>query len=260
MVEIIKRGHDRQAANKLRDKSKFQEIRCLYMAQHLPYPYFLLTLDISAKSHSRFAKPVFDGILKTDECAATDKQDVCGIDLDKFLVWMFAPTLRGYTGDRPFDDFEQRLLDTFTGNIPCDRGVLALSADLIYLVNIDNAAFCFFHIIICCLQQLQYNILDIFSYITRLCQGRCIGYGERHVQYPGKGLGKECLAGPGRPDQEDVSLLELDIIHDLDSREEPFIVIMHRDRQGLFGTVLPDYIIIQCDLDFRRLRYFYISL
>src|SRR3990170_6288787 len=243
MVEIMKRGHDRQAANKLRDESKFQEIRCLYMAQHLPYPYFFLTLDIRAKSDSRFAKPVLDGILKTDECAAADKQDVCGINLDKFLVRVLAPALRGYTGDRSFDDLEQRLLDTFTGHIPRDRGVFALSADLIYLVNIDNAAFRLFHIIICCLQQLQYNILDIFSYITRLCQGRCIGYGEWHVQYPGKGLGKECLAGPGRPDQEDVPLLKLDIIHDLDSREEPFIVIMHRDCKGLFGTVLPDYVI-----------------
>src|SRR3972149_8997105 len=106
MVEIIKRGHDRQAANKLRDKSEFQEIRCLYMAQHLPYPYFLLTLDISAKSHSRFAKPVFDGILKTDACAARDKHNVCGIDLDKFLVRMFATTLRGYAGDWPFGAFE----------------------------------------------------------------------------------------------------------------------------------------------------------
>src|SRR3972149_4181754 len=107
----MKSGHDRQTAHKLRDKAIFQEVLCLHMTQHFSYPHLLLTLDIRTKSDRRFAKPVFDGVLKTDECAAADKQDVCGVNLDNFLVSGDSLDPPLWTDSRFFDDLEQRLLD-----------------------------------------------------------------------------------------------------------------------------------------------------
>src|SRR5207253_8296033 len=48
--------------------------------------------------------------LQADESAPADEQDVSGIDGSELLVWVFASTLRGYIGDRAFENFQQRLL------------------------------------------------------------------------------------------------------------------------------------------------------
>ena len=52
--------------------------------------------------------------IQTRECAATDEQDVRGVDLQEFLLRMLAPALGRNTGHRAFHDFQKRLLHAFT--------------------------------------------------------------------------------------------------------------------------------------------------
>ena len=48
------------------------------------------------------------------ECAAADEQDVPGVDLEEFLVRVFAPSLGRDVGNATFDDLEEFLLDAFS--------------------------------------------------------------------------------------------------------------------------------------------------
>ena len=86
-----------------------------------------------------FLIPALDNILQADESAAADKEDIRRIDLQKLLMRMLAPALRRHAGNRSLQNFQQRLLHTLTRDISGDRGALALSGNLVDLVNIDNA-------------------------------------------------------------------------------------------------------------------------
>ena len=67
---------------------------------------------------------------------------------------MFSSTLRRNTSIRSFYYLKKRLLNAFSGNISCDRYILALFCDLVYLIYIDDAKFCSLYIIIRCLYEL----------------------------------------------------------------------------------------------------------
>src|SRR3546814_12738877 len=74
-------------------------------------------------------------------------------------------------------------------------------ADLVDLVDIDNATLRLFDIIVTGLQELQDNVFHILTDIARLRQRRCISHGERHIQGLGERLrseerrvGKECVS------------------------------------------------------------------
>ncbi len=61
------------------------------------------------------------------------------VHADVFLLRMLAPALRRHVADRPFQDFQQRLLHAFAGNVARDGDVFRLARDLVDLVNINNA-------------------------------------------------------------------------------------------------------------------------
>ena len=55
-----------------------------------------LLFDVAAKADSRAADSLFDYLVKTVEGTAADKENVLGIDLDKFLIGVLASALRRY--------------------------------------------------------------------------------------------------------------------------------------------------------------------
>src|SRR5260221_9047437 len=96
--------------------------------------------QVGAKAHrlARDAPP--DYVVESDERAAADEQDVGRIDLQELLLRMLAAALGRYRRHRALDNFQQRLLDAFARHVAGDRRVVALSRDLVDLVNIHDAA------------------------------------------------------------------------------------------------------------------------
>ena len=66
---------------------------------------------------NKFTKTVEELIMSTLE--SKDKENICGINLQKFLLRMFPATLRRHRRDSTLHDLEEGLLDTFAGNVPC---------------------------------------------------------------------------------------------------------------------------------------------
>ena len=88
---------------------------------------------------------------------------------------MLASTLRRHIANGAFEDFQQRLLHAFSGNIARNGNVLGLARDLINFININDAALGAFDIVIGVLQQPQNNVFDILAHVTRLRQSRGVG-------------------------------------------------------------------------------------
>jgi hypothetical protein len=108
------------------------------------------------------------------------------------------------------EHLEQRLLHAFAGDVAGDRDVVRGLADLVDLVDVDDAALGRFDIVVRGLQQLQQQVLDVLADVARLGERRRVADGERHIEHARQRLGEQRLARAGRADQQDVALVELD--------------------------------------------------
>ena len=165
---------------------------------------------------------------------------------------MLPPALRRDVRHRPLQELQQGLLNTLSGDIAGDGGILALSCDLVDFVDVDDAALGAFDVKFGSLQELDNDVFHILADIAGFGQCRGIRNGEGNVQHFRHGLGKERFAAAGGSDQQDVALLKLDVV--LHTVKNPLVVIVHRHREDLFRAVLADHILIQICFDLYRLR------
>ncbi len=183
---------------------------------------------------------------------------------------MLAPALRRHVADRPLQYLQQRLLHALAGHVPRDRYILRLARNLVDLVNIDNPPLRALHVIIRVLQQPQDDVLHVLAHIPGLGQRRRVGNRKRNVQNPRQRTRQQRLAGTRRPQHQNVAFFDLDVAVGVRRRqrfgglsfagrrrgrfmENPLVMIMHCDREGLFGVVLADALAVELALDLRRL-------
>ena len=190
-------------------------------------------------------------MLESVKCAAADEQDVRRIDLDKLLLRVLSSALRWYRSDGSLEDLQQRLLNALTGDITGDGDILRLLRDLIDLIDIDDTDLCTLDIIVCRLNQLQEDVLDILADIAGFGERRRICDRERNAEDAGQGLCQVGLTGTGRSDHQDVRLLNVDI---LDFRSDALVVVIDRYGQNLLRLILPDDILIKEIMDLLRLQ------
>ncbi len=147
------------------------------------------------------ADAFLDNLVEPDERTAADKQNLLGVDLNVFLVRMFAAALRRDVASAAFKDFQERLLDAFAGNVSRDAYVVRFAANLVDLIDIDDADFRALYVIICILEQAQDDVLDIFADIARFGQCRRVSDAKWNVENLGQRLGQQRFPGAGRAHQ-----------------------------------------------------------
>jgi hypothetical protein len=103
------------------------------------------------------------------------------------------------------------LLNALTGHVARDARVVALSRDLVDLVDVDDPALRCLDVVVGVLQQLNDDVLDVLADVAGLGERRRVRDGERDVDDLGEGLREERLAAARRSQQQDVRLRELDI-------------------------------------------------
>lgn len=199
LVEVLERGHHRKPADELWDQAELQEVLRLDLAQDLAGAPVVGAAHIGAEADRRALAACGDDLLEPGEGAAADEQDVGGVDLQELLLWVLATALGRHRGDRPLHDLEQSLLHALAGDVAGDRGVVRLAADLVDLVDVDDAALRPLDVVVGRLQELQDDVLDVLAHITGLGERRRIRHRERHVEDPGKRLGEQRLPEPVGP-------------------------------------------------------------
>src|SRR5690606_15503911 len=133
-VQGIRRHHDGQAPDELRDHPVLEQVFGHDLAQQVPAGFLLPGLDVRAEADALLADAPLDDLLKAVKGAAADEEDVGRVDLDELLVRVLAPALGRDAGHRALQDLKQRLLDAFARHVPGNGRVLGLAGDLVHLV------------------------------------------------------------------------------------------------------------------------------
>ena len=105
---------------------------------------------------------------------------MAGVDLEEFLVRVFATALRRDVGHSAFENLQQRLLDALPGHVTGDGRVLVFAADLVNLVNVDDALLALLYISPGRLQQFEDNVFHVLADIPCFGEGRGVDDGKRH--------------------------------------------------------------------------------
>ncbi len=181
------------------------------------------------------------------------KRMFCVSTCRKFLLGMLAAPLRRNVRDRALDDLEEGLLDALARDVTGDARVVALAADLVDLVDVDDAALRALHVVIGVLEQLDDDVLDVLADVAGLRQRGRIGDRERDVEDLRERLREERLAGARGPEEQDVRLRELDLVGG-DARVDALVVVVNGDREDLLRAILADHVVVEDRLDLGRLR------
>src|SRR5581483_777305 len=263
---LIERRHarnERQAADELRDQTEVHEVFRTHLGQYVVSVGLTPGSGLDPEAEGLLARPLLDDLLQTREGPTHDEQHVRGVDLDELLVRVLAAALRRDRGGGALDDLKQRLLDTLAGDVTGDRRVLRLASHLVDLVDVDDPGLGLLDVVVRGLDQLEQDVLDVLADVARLGQRGGVGDRERHVEHPGERLGEIGLATPGRPDDEDVRLRDLDLlvlrvlagdVLRLKTRLDAFVVVVHGHGQRLLRLFLADHVRVQELEDLLRLR------
>jgi hypothetical protein len=111
----------------------------------------------------------------------------------------------------PSSIFQQGLLNTFARHVASNTDVLTGLANLIDFVDEDNPALSGFDIEISRMQQLEQQVLDVFTDVTGFGQSCRIADGKWHLQRLGQSLGQQRLARSCRSDQKNVGFFNLNV-------------------------------------------------
>ncbi len=165
---------------------------------------------------------------------------------------MLTTTLRRNVRDGSLDNLEERLLNTFAADISRNRRVVSLSSDLVDLVDVDDTALRAFQVVVCILQQLHDDILDVFTDVAGFGKRRRVRDGEGNVQNLREGLSEQRFATAGRAEQKDIRLLKLDLTR-AHLAIDALVVIVNGNRENFLRPVLPDHILVEDRFDLRGL-------
>ena len=144
-------------------------------------------------------------------------------------------------------------MDALAGDIAGDRDVLGLAADLVDLVNVDDAALGAGDVEVGGLQQAQDDVFHVLADVAGFGERGGVHDAERHVEHAGERAGEQRFSGTCRAEKHDVRLLDLhvlELVTDLGLvLAEALIVIVNGDREHLFGVFLTDDVLVELGKD-----------
>src|SRR6185312_1959409 len=141
-------------------------------------------------------------------------------------------------------DLEQGLLHAFARDVARRRRRAALARDLVDLVDADDAARGLLDVAAGRSEQRLDHALDVFADVAGFGQRGRVRDRERDIELLGERLGEQRLARAGRPDEQDVALLQLDVGL-LAAEADALVVVVDGDGQGALGVLLTDDVAIE---------------
>ena len=95
----------------------------------------------------------------------------------------------------------KRLLHALARHVAGDRDVVGRLADLVDLVDIDDAALGGLEVEVGGVQELEQDVLDVLAHVSSLGERGGVADGEGDVEDPGQGARQQRLAAAGWADQ-----------------------------------------------------------
>ena len=178
---------------------------------------------------------------------------------------MLAPALRRNAANCAFNNLQKRLLDTLARNVARNRNVVGLRGDFIDFVDVDDTALGELDIAVGVLEQIAYEILNVFTDVAGLSENCRVADGERNAEDLGESFRHQRFARTGRTEKKNVGLLDLDVVGcggllalALGALRlgglKTAVVVMNRDRKNLLRLVVADHMLVEKSLDLFRGR------
>ena len=213
------------------------------------------TLQLGAEARRTAAQAGLHNVLDAREGAGGNEENAGGIDLQELLVGVLATARGRHGGNSALDDLQEGLLHALTRHIAGDGGVLSLAADLVDLVDVDDALLGLLDIAVGLLDEAQEDVLHILAHVAGLGQGGRIHDRERHIEEASQASRQVSLTRARGAEQEDVGLGAQHVLSVAGlARAHALVVVVHGHRQGALGAVLTDHPRVQEFVDFARLR------
>ncbi len=242
-IERVAADDHGEAAHELGDHAELDQVFRAGLAAQLVF-VVLRRRDGGAEAEATLADAAADDVLEAVERAAADEQDVRRVDLDELLLRPVARAIRRDRRGLALEDLEQRLLHAFARDIARRRRRAALARDLVDLVDADDAARGLLDVAAGGAEQRLDDALDVLADVAGLGQRGRIRDRERDIELLGERLREQGLARAGRPDQQDVALLQLDVGL-LAAQADALVVVVDRHRHRALGVFLADDVAIE---------------
>ena len=163
---------------------------------------------------------------------------------------MFSSALRRNVCNSTLNNFKQCLLNALAAYVSGNRRIFGFSGYFIDFIDINNAAFRTFNVIIRRLDKLQKNILDVLTYISCFGECSCVGNRKRNVKRLCKRLSKQSFTNACGSQKEHVAFCK---IYAFIVCVSTLIMIVNRNAESNLSVILTDYIFIKNSLYFLRL-------
>ena len=143
---------------------------------------------------------------------------------------MFTTTFWWNTNHSAFENFQECLLHTLTGNIAGNGDVCRFTGNFIDLINVDNTTLRPFKVEVRSMKQSGKYRFNIITNISRFGQRCGINNGKGYFKQIGKSLGKEGFSCPGRSNKHDIAffnnnfIMLMLVLLGID----PFVVVINR--------------------------------
>ena len=218
-----------------------------YLGDKLGLTFFDILSNVRVKANSLFTNAVSNNLIQANKSAATDEQDIGGINVNKLLLRMLTASCWRNTSNRTLKNLQECLLNTFTRDVTSNREVLGLTSNLINLIDVDNAYLSTLNIAVSSSDELKQDILDIFTNVTSLSKGCCVSNSKRNLKKTSKRLSKQRFTSTSWAQEQDVGLSNLNVflalLRLIVARKNTAIVVIHRNRHSTLCVFLTHYVL-----------------
>ena len=266
--KLLQHADHRQPAYEFRKQTEIGQIVSGHLREQFPLRH-LMIVPGCAETAFPGTQALRHDVVKPHERAATDEQDVSGINPHGLHLAVLAGSLYRHGGDGAFQDLEQCLLHALAGHIACDGRVLAaFTGDFVDLIYIYDALLSAGHVAVSGLNEALQHGFDVIPHIAGLRQCGGVGYDERHVHNLGKRLRQIRFAHSRRPKQQNIRfghlhsrkriILRLRRLHAETGgfahfHVDALVMVVHGHGKRSFGRFLSDDVIVEIGADLRRL-------
>ena len=211
-TQFSRRGNDGDTAEKLGYHAKLMQVLRHHLSDKIGLTLIKTLSNMRVKPDTLLTDTIRNNLIETNKGSTTDKEDVGGVNVDKFLLRMLAAACWRHARFSSLQNLQERLLNSLTGNISGNGEVFCLTSNFVNLVDVNNANLRALNVSVSRRDEFQKNVFNILANITGFRKRSGVSNGKRNFQKAGKCLSKQGLAGTGRSKQQNVRFCNLNVL------------------------------------------------
>jgi hypothetical protein len=114
-------------------------------------------------------------MLKAGKCTTGNEEDVGRVNLQEISAGILPSGILGDVDHVALNNLQQRVLNTFSGNVSADRYIAAAASDFIRLVNVNDSSLASLNVLSRLQIQFEEDRFDILTDVASLGKTGSVG-------------------------------------------------------------------------------------